>query len=125
MNPTIDYKVIPKGTPELQRLQGFAKSFDHTIIECPATNNYAFYKGEICFGYADFVYHPVIYPAFHPGLTNPRDVYRVMNDFKAHCQFVGKKSVIGVPLKGERINFTDDVMNRLGLTSTRREIYTY
>jgi hypothetical protein len=46
-----------------------------------------------------------------------------MSDWKAHSQLSGQPSYIGVPLINDRPNFTNEIMNKLGLTNMDREIY--
>lgn len=128
MRTSIDYRFVAPNTEEFQRLQAFAESFDHCIAPSPHTNVYAHYKGDTLFGYSDHVYLPIVYPAFHPALTTPRDVIQVMSDWKTHTQLAGKPGGIGVPFDnktttGEALPFPEDVMNKLGLIRMRREIY--
>jgi len=125
MRSSIKYKYVPPNTQEFQQLQTFAKSFDHEINPHPQINVYAHYRDDVCFGYSDHVHIPVIYPAFHPALTRPRDVIQVMNDWRAHAQLSGNAGYIGVPLESDagRKNFPDTIMNKLGLARISREIY--
>jgi hypothetical protein len=119
----ISYRYTQPGTEEFKKLQLFAKSFHHEINPSPSVNVYAHFKDDVCFGYSDHVFCPVVYPAFHPSLTTPRDVVRVMSDWKAHMQLSGKLGHIGVPLEGDRMFFPEDTMQKLGLVKTNREIY--
>ena len=125
MRSSISYKYVAPNTQEFQQLQTFAESFDHKIVPHPQINVYAHYRDDICFGYSDHVFVPVIYPAFHPELTKPRDVVQVMNDWKTHTQLSGKPGYIGVPLGEDpgRVNFPEATMNKLGLVRLNREIY--
>jgi hypothetical protein len=125
MKPVIDYKCIRQGTNEFYELQDFAESFDHKIIEHPNVNVYAHYRNGELFGYSDHVFLPVVYPAFHPAYTRPQDVIQVMRDWRAHAQLSGGLGYIGVPLVNDRPMFTNEVMNKLGLTKMDREIYSY
>ena len=49
-----------------------------------------------------------------------------MNDWKAHVQFSGALGYIGTPLNDDwgRLNFTDKVMDKLGLYRMAREIFS-
>jgi len=125
MRPKIDYRYITPNTDEMQKMQLFAESFDHKITPNPSINVHSFNRGDICFGYADIVYVPVAYPAFHPLLTKPHDVIQVMNDYRAHSQFAGKPMYIGVPTPDHpgRSNFPESIMNKLGLIRMNRELY--
>jgi hypothetical protein len=125
MRSSIKYKFVSPNTQEFQQLQTFAKSFDHEIVPHPQINVYAHYRDDICFGYSDHVFTPVIYPAFHPALTRPRDVIQVMNDWRTHTQLSGNAGYIGVPLESEagRANFLNPIMNKLGLVRMNRELY--
>ena len=122
MRSPITYKYVAPNTQEFDRLQTFARSFDHEIVSHPQINVYAHYRDDICFGYSDHVFVPTIYPAFHPGVTTPRDVVQVMNDWRAHSQLSGKPGYIGVPLDS-RPNFPEETMNKLGLVRMNREVY--
>lgn len=125
MRTPIRYKLVPTGTQEFAQLQQFAKTFDHEIIAHPHINVYAHYKGDKLFGYSDHVFSPVVYPAFHPEFTTPRDVVQVMNDWCTHTQFTGQIPYIGVPTQDQGGKFTEQVMNKLSLQKTNREIYIY
>jgi hypothetical protein len=128
MRTSIDYRYVSPNTEEFQRLQTFAASFDHCIAPAAHTNVYAHYKGDVLFGYSDHVFLPIVYPAFHPKFTSPRDVIQVMADWKTHTQLAGKPGGIGVPLNnktatGEDLPFSEAVMNKLGLIRMNRELY--
>jgi hypothetical protein len=125
MRENISYRFVSPNTDDFCKLQTFAKTFDHKIVDNPNTTVHALYKGETCFGYSDTVYLPVTYPAFHPALTRPRDVVQVMSDWKAHAQLSGKQGFIGVPLNNRdgSGNFPEETMNKLGLVRTNRELY--
>lgn len=126
MRPKLEYRYVAPNTAEFQQLQAFAETFDHKIVAHPNINVYAVYRDGILFGYLDHVFVPVAYPAFHPEFTRPQDVVQVMMDFRAHCQFAGKPSYVGVPLENNfhRGNFPERVMQKLGLVRHEREIYS-
>ena len=121
----ISYKFTAPGTEEYAKLQKFAETFAHTITPHPNINTYAHYNGETCFGYSDHVFLPTVYPAFHPGLTRPRDVIQVMSDWRAHMQLSGKVANLGVPMPEDthRMFFPEEIMNKLGLVRLNRELY--
>jgi len=125
MRTRIDYKLIPKDSFEFGNIQDFAESFDHKIVDHPNINVYGHYRDGQLFGYSDHVFLPVVYPAFHPQYTKPQDVIQVMRDWRAHAQLSGGLGYIGVPLVNDRPNFSNEVMTKLGLTKTDREIYSY
>jgi hypothetical protein len=124
MQSNYTYKFVPPNTPEFAELQAFAKTFDHEIIAHPNINVYAYYRDGVLFGYHDHVFLPVVYPAFHPDFTLPKDVMRVCSDWKAHLQFQGQGGYIGVPTEGKRPNFTNRIMEKLGLKRCFRELFT-
>jgi hypothetical protein len=124
MRPQIEYKLVQKGTNEFLELVDFAEEFDHKIIEHPNINVYAHYRDGVLFGYSDHVFVPTIYPAFHPKYTRPQDVIQVMSDWKAHSQLSNSPGYIGVPLIDERPNFTSEIIQKLGLTPLKREVYS-
>lgn len=123
MRNQITYKLVIPNTPEFVQLQEFAKSFDHEIYPHPNIAVYAHYRGDTLFGYSDHVYMPVVYPAFHPDYTTPKDVMQVCSDWKAHLQFQGGFGFIGVPTAEKRPNFTDKIMEKLGLKRCFRELF--
>jgi len=124
MRSKIEYKLTPNGTNEFLELVDFAEEFDHKIIEHPNINVYAHYRDGVLFGYSDHVYMPIVYPAFHPKYTRPQDVIQVMSDWKAHSQLSNSPGFIGVPLADERPNFTNAIIEKLGLTPLKREVYS-
>lgn len=121
----ITYKFVAPNTEEYEKLQTFAKTFDHVITPHAAINTFAHYRDDICFGYSDHVFAPVSYPAFHPELTRPRDVIQAMSDWRAYTQLSGKAGLIGVPLNNRDGlgNFPESTMIKLGLVRMNREIY--
>lgn len=124
MTQKYEYKLVVPNTKEYAELQEFARSFDHVIEPHPSINTYAHYRDGVLYGYSDHVYLPVIYPAFHPEFTRPQDVLRVTSDWKAHLQFQGGAGYIGVPIEEQRTNFTDKIMEKLGLIRCFRELFT-
>jgi hypothetical protein len=121
----LDYKLIPQNTPEFVHLIEFAKSFDHDVIPHPNINYFGIYREGKLIAYSSHVYMPVVYPAFHPEYTNPRDVIQVLQDFKSHLQISNTQGFIGTPAKVDRLAFTDEIMKKLGFDlETKREIFT-
>jgi hypothetical protein len=125
MRESIEYRLIHQNTVEFEDLQQFAESFNHTIIAHPKINHYAHYRGKRLIGYSDHVFIPTVYPAFHPEFTSPRDVVRVMSDWRTHCQLSGTPGVIGVPFdnNGGNGNFSEEAMTKIGLKRLNRELY--
>jgi len=124
MRPQIEYKLLQNGTNEFLELVDFSEEFNHKIIEHPNINVYAHYRNGVLFGYSDHVFIPTIYPAFHPKYTRPQDVIQVMSDWKAHSQLSNSPGFIDVPLADERPNFTNQIIEKLGLTPLKREVYS-
>jgi hypothetical protein len=124
MREPITYKYVAPGSEEFQKLQLFAGSFDHELIAHPKINIYSHNRGDICIGYAEHVYIPVIYPAFHPMTTKPRDVTQVLTDYRAHIGLTGGLAQIGVPLQADRPNFDNSIMDKLGLVPMNREVFS-
>ena len=120
----IEYKSIPKDSGEFLELVDFAEEFDHHVVEHPQVNVIGHYKDGKLFGYSDHVYIPVLYPAFHPAHTTPRDVVQCMHDLKVYAQVSGAAGYIGVPLQSERTNFTNEIMHKLGLKRMYRELFS-
>lgn len=125
MSSSITYKRVYNGTDEFEDLQRFAETFNHTIIEHPSINVFAHYKGEKLFGYSDHVFVPTVYPCFHPEHTTPRDVMRVMLDWRAHTQLAGTPGYLAVPSNNDdgKGKFTEEVMQKLNLIRLNRELY--
>lgn len=120
----IEYKTIPKDSGEFLELVDFAEDFDHHVVEHPQVNVIGHYKDGKLFGYSDHVYIPVLYPAFHPKHTTPRDIVQCMHDLKVYAQVSGAAGYIGVPLQSERANFTNEIMSKLGLKRMHRELFS-
>jgi hypothetical protein len=120
----IEDKSIPKGSEEFLKIVDFADSFDHNVVDHPQVNVIGHYKDGKLFGYSDHVYIPVLYPAFHPAHTTPRDVVQCLHDLKVYAQVSGSAGYIGVPLQDERTNFTNEIMAKLGLTRVNRELFS-
>lgn len=117
------YTHIPRNTEAFTKMQDFAKSFDHTIIDHPSISVFAHLRNGELFGYSDHCSFPVVYPAFHPQFTKPRDVIQVMNDWRHYSQINNSLGYIGVPTKNLRANFPDSTMEKLGLVKLNRELY--
>jgi hypothetical protein len=107
------------------RMQQFASTFDHVIVPQRNAKLFAFERDDKTFGYADIVYLPVAFPAFHPGVVTPRGVVEVVQGFKAHCQFVSAgEGFIGVPLDETRSTFPKSMIEGQGFQKMERELYT-
>jgi hypothetical protein len=85
----------------------------------------AFQKDERVFGYADVLYVPVAFPAFDPRSTHPRDVIEILQGWKHHCQIAtGGEGLIGVPLGKDRKTFPEEMIQKVGFTRMKRELYS-
>ena len=106
------------------KMQQFAASFDHVIVPQRNAKLFAFERDDKTFGYADIVYLPVAFPAFHPGVVTPRGIIEVVQGFKAHCQFVSAgEGFIGVPLEETRQTFPKTMIEGQGFQKMQRELY--
>jgi hypothetical protein len=125
MRESIEYRLVPQNTAEFEDLQRFAVSFDHVIVAHPKVNHYAHRRNGKLIGYSDHVFIPTVYPAFHPEFTNPRDVVRVMSDWRTHCQLTATPVHVGVPFDNDNGNgnFSEEIMTKLGLKRLNRELY--
>lgn len=123
MNKRIDYKILRHGTNEFLEAVDFAQEFNHEIKEHPNINVLGHYRDGRLIGYSDWVYVPTVYPAFHPEHTNPRDVYRTINDLVTFVQISGSIAYIGVPTQEGRPNFSNEIMTKIGLIPMNREVY--
>lgn len=120
----IKFKEVSRFSDEFTRLQGFARSFDHVIQ--PAANGRVFEitRGDITVGYSDVLYVPVIFPAFHPGVTRPRDVVETITGWRRHCELSSAgEGLMGVPLAEERKTFPVEMLEKQGFVRMKREIY--
>lgn len=110
---------------EFARMQTFARSFDHCIEPANNAKLLAFKRDDVIFGYADVIYLPIAFPAFHPALTTPRRVVEVIDGWKSHCQFAnGGDGLIGVPLDQDRVTFPKEMIENAGFSRMKREIYS-
>ena len=110
---------------ELEKMQVFARSFNHRIEPMRNGRLYAFQKDERVFGYADVLYVPVAFPAFDPRSTTPRDVVEILDGWKHHCQIAqGGDGLIGTPLPEDRGTFPVQMIEKAGFTRMKRELYS-
>jgi hypothetical protein len=125
MTESIYYRKMQPETLEFSELQEFAKSFDHVITPHQNIAVFACYKNGRLFGYIDQVFIPTAYPSFHPEFTKPRDVFQVMNDWKAHSQLSQSPGYVAVPFDNRNGagNFSESTMKKLGLIRLDRELY--
>jgi hypothetical protein len=117
------YKYAHPRTAEFEKIQKFAKSFDHQIQDHPSIKVFSHYRNGELFGYSDHCSFPIVYPAFHPEFTKPRDVIQVMTDWRHNYEINGSLGYVGVPTKELRPNFPDETMEKLGLVKLNRELY--
>jgi hypothetical protein len=109
---------------DYKRMQQFAKTFDHEIGHWRNGKVIAFERDEKTFGYADIVYLPLAFPAFHPEVTTPRGVADVISAWKTVAQFNhGGEGWIGVPLDESRKTFPTEMIEKAGYSKMNREIY--
>jgi len=110
---------------DFRRMQQFARTFDHEIGPWKNGKLVAFERDEKTFGYADIVYLPVAFPAFHPEVATPRAIMDVVSGWKAVAQLShGGEGWIGVPLDETRRTFPAQMLENIGFSKMNREIYT-
>lgn len=115
---------VPQYGDEFAKMQQFAKSFDHVINPMRNGKLVAFEKDDRVYGYADIIYLPIAFPAFHPEVTTARGVVEVIDGWKAHCQLsTGGQGFIGVPLEQDRKTFPPEMLENAGFSQMKREIY--
>lgn len=121
----IQYIPVVAGTEAFDALQYFARTFNHEVHPSPDTQHFLHFRDGNPIGYSDLSFQPVVYPAFHPGHCSPRDVMRVVENWKSHFQISRQPALIGVPLNNDdgEGNFPEETMRRLGLVRLRRELY--
>ena len=111
-------------TDDFTRMQQFAKTFDHEIGHWRNGKLVAFERDEKTFGYADIVYLPVAFPAFHPEVATPRGIMEVVDGWKSVCQFNHRgEGWIAVPLDETRKTFPTQMIEKTGFSKMNREIY--
>lgn len=116
---------IPPYGVELARMQTFAKSFDHHIEPANNAKLFSFMDGDTMFGYADVIYIPIAFPAFHPASTTPRRVVSILDAWKSHCELATNgDGLMGVPLDQDRVTFPKEMLEHAGFTRMKREIYS-
>jgi hypothetical protein len=123
MRNPVQWKHIPQNTPEFTQMQEFAKTFDHHIVPHCQTNLFSTSRDGVLFGYTEFVDNPIAFPAYHPMFTKPSDVLQCASDFRASCQLSGKAGYIGIPFSGDRPNFPENILAKLGFGKVYRELY--
>lgn len=116
-------EIAPYGD-DMLKMQQFAKSFDHTITPTRNGKVVAFERDDRVFGYADIVYLPVAFPAFHPAVATPKGIIEVVEGWRTHCQFAhGGEGLIAVPLDQDRTTFPKEMIEARGYARLKREIY--
>lgn len=116
---------VPSYSEDYKKMQLFARSFQHTIVPSRGAKLFAFQRGDTTFGYADIVYLPIAFPAFHPELTSPRGVVEVVEGWRTHCQFAtGGEGLIGVPTPELRQTFPQKQIENAGFLRINRELYS-
>jgi hypothetical protein len=120
----VNFKEVSRFGDEIIKLQIFARSFDHNIDPFGSARIYELNRGDTTFGYADVIYLPVVFPAFHPEITRPRDVTESIDGWKKHCQIAhGGEGLMAVPLDSERKTFPTEMLEKQGFSRMKREIY--
>lgn len=119
----ITYRVVEPRTDDFRRMQDFARSFAHEITPAPSKRLYEFARGDTTIGYSDHIFVPMVYPAFHPEIIAPREVSQIMSDWRAHTMIQHGVGYIAVPFPSERESFPEEMMEKLGLSRMRREVY--
>lgn len=118
------FKEVAQFGPEFQSLQDFAKTFDHHVHPMRNGRVFAFQREGKIFGYADILYIPIAFPAFHPAHTDARKVLEVLSGWKSHCQISnGGDGLLGVPLESQRETFPTQMVENAGFARLNREIY--
>ena len=120
----IKFKEISSLSDDFVKIKSFAESFVHVINLMMTGRVFDITRGNITIGYADVVYLPTLFPAFHPELTRPRDVVEAIEGWKRHCEIAtGGEGFIGVPLEGTRKTFPREMLEHRGFTRMNREVY--
>jgi hypothetical protein len=110
---------------DLARMQTFAKSFNHDIQPMRNGKLIALERDERVFGYADIIHLPIVFPAFHPAITNPRSVVETFKGWRAMCQLShGGEGIIAIPLDHDRKTFPTEMLEGLGYKKMNRELYS-
>jgi hypothetical protein len=73
-----------KNTQEFEGLKAFAESFLHHVGVDSILPIYTIERGDQMLGYFNVLTYPVVFPAMHPGLTTPRDLYETLHALKNH-----------------------------------------
>ena len=121
----VNFLEINQFGEDLERMQNFAKSFDHIIQPMRNGKIVALERDGVIFGYADIIYLPVVFPAFHPDKTNPRKVVETLKGWKASCQLTNSgDGLIGVPLDEDRKTFPREMLTGAGFQKMNRELYS-
>lgn len=122
---TTQFIEVPRFGEELIKMQAFARSFDHIINPGNNTRVFEFRKKDTTFGYADVIFIPVAFPAFHPEIATPRNVVETLQGWKSHCQIgYGGEGLLGVPLDGMVPTFPHSVIENAGFRKMKRELFS-
>lgn len=121
----IKFTEVSRFSEEFPKLQAFARSFSHNIDPFGSARVFEMSRGDVTFGYSDVIYLPVIFPAFHPEITRPRDVVESLDGFKRHCEIAhGGEGIMAIPLDTERQTFPTSMLEKQGFSRMKREIYS-
>jgi len=124
MKPKLKIQEVSRFSEEFPKLQQFATTFDHVINPFASARVFEFQRGDTVFGYADVLFMPVVFPAFHPEITRPRDVVETLETWQHVCRVShGGEMLLGVPIAPERKTFPDAMLQKLGFACMKRELY--
>lgn len=125
MTQKLKIQEISRFSEEFPKLQAFAQSFDHIINPFASARVFEMTRGDTTFGYADVLFMPIVFPAYHPSVTRPRDVVESLETWRHVCRIShGGEMLLGTPLATERKTFPDQTLAKLGFTRLKREIYS-
>jgi len=124
MNHKLTIHEVSRFSEEFPKLQQFASTFEHVINPFASARLFEFRRGDITFGYADALFMPVVFPAFHPEVTRPRDVVETLEAWQ-HVRRIshGGEMLLGIPTAGERKTFPEVTLQKLGFARMKRELY--
>jgi hypothetical protein len=105
---------------ERNRMETFAKSFDHNISSWRFPI-FEMKRDEKSFGYAQIVHIPIVFTAWNPKACKPRDFIDGLNWWRAWGLTQNNHGFTTVALENK--TFTPDLMKKIGFKRMNLELY--
>lgn len=119
----LTFELVPNGTPRMDEVRAFAKTFDHEVEAHPYPLFLAKKRGQFI-GYVQMAVVPLAFPATHtdPNICRPRDTIEMIKAFTYWCKIQhGGNGFVTCPMDSK--TFTPAIMERLGFSRLNKELY--